>query len=314
MKTLPAKHPVAFGLLWAAVTYSVYSNLVFYAPDTMADRYLFVPSVGLAIVAMWGIFQCGGIDWQAAVFSHRRSRVALAGLLIVLIAYSARTSIGSGDWRNDSTLIHNRIDHMQNNAAAQVIYGYMLTQESTTARSLEARREQRAGAMRAYMTALRVYPDFEGAWIAVGRMFGEEGIYEKAELAFLKAQRLEPLDANAYFGLGSVCLVQRDHELAIPYLEKAVLLDPTMEEAYVMLGRAYLQADNVDNLGAMAATARKWFPSNVELDALMATYLFRVRHYQDAVALAKTVVGKDPRNILALTILSSPNAQDVARR
>src|SRR5207249_8622797 len=41
-KTLPDRSPFAFGCLWTAVTYSAYSNLVFYAPDTMADRYLFM--------------------------------------------------------------------------------------------------------------------------------------------------------------------------------------------------------------------------------------------------------------------------------
>ena len=313
-QTLPAKLPLAFGLVWAALTYSVYSNLVFYAPDTMADRYLFAPSIGLAIVAVYGVFQLGAIDLSAPAFAHRRARTAIALLSIALVAYFARTVVGNQDWQNDSTLIHNRIQYMEDNAAAQVIYGYTLDQESLALPPGDAKRERKAAAMRAYTRAIRVYPDFQGAWNAVGRLFAEEGIYDKAELAFLKAQRLEPLDADPYFSLGTLYLAQRDHGLAIPYLEKAVLLNPRMEEAYVMLGKAYLQANSVENLGAMASTARKWFPSNVELDALMATYYFRKRQYEQALDLARVVVTRDPRNILALAILSSPSAQELTRR
>src|SRR5205823_6547421 len=160
----------------------------------------------------------------------------------------------------------------------------------------------------------RLYPDFQGAWIAVGKLFAEEGIYDKAELAFIKGQRVEPLNPEAYFCLGTVYLAQRDHDLAIPYLEKAVLLDPHMEDAYVMLGRAYLQANNVENLGAMTSTARRWFPANVDLDALQATYYFRMRQYKEAFDLARAVAAKDPKNILALTILASPLAEEFSTR
>jgi tetratricopeptide (TPR) repeat protein len=278
----------------------------------MADRYLFVPSLGLAIVAVWIIFKAGRIDVHAPVLVHARGRVALAALCVALVAYAARTAIASEDWRNDSTLIRNRIQYMEQNAAAQAIYGYTLAQESLTARSAEERRAGRSAAMHAYTQALRVYPDFAAAWLAVGRLFAEEGIYDKAELAFLKAQRLESLDANAYFNLGTLYVTERDHELAIPYLEKAVLLNPRMEDAYVMLGRAYLQAGNIENLGAMATTARQWFPSNLDLDALMATYYFRTRSYKEATALARSVVARDPTNILALSILSSPSVQGLA--
>jgi cytochrome c-type biogenesis protein CcmH/NrfG len=64
----------------------------------------------------------------------------------------------------------------------------------------------------------------------------------------------------------------------------------------------------------MAATAHKWFPDNVDIEALLATYYFRTRDDRQAFELARTVIAKDPHNILALTILSSPRAQEFAGR
>jgi tetratricopeptide (TPR) repeat protein len=199
---------------------------------------------------------------------------------------------------------------MERNAAAQAIYGHTLLRESEEQTSPELRLERKAAAMRAYTQAIRIYPDFQAAWLAIGKLFAEQGIFDKAELAFLKAQRLVPLSPDGYFSLGTLHLAQQELPLAIPYLEKAVLLDPELEEAYVMLGRAYLQGNHIDNLGAMTATARKWFPHNVDVEALQAAYYFRTEKYADAFELARQVAQKAPQNFLAVTILSSPMAQE----
>ena len=313
LKTWRRRPPAVFGVVFFALAYSPYSNLWFYAPDTMADRYMFIPSIGLAIVAVHGVFRLGGIDLVQPALGGARARAALALLAVFLIGCFARTLWGSRDWRNDATLIHNRIRYMQDGAAAQAIYGHTLLKEGHEAADAETRRTRKAAAMKAFTRAIQIYPDFQASWIAIGKLFAEQGIYAKAELAFFKAQRLEPLNPDAYFCLGTLYLAQRDHDLAIPYLEKAVLLDPTMEEAYVMLGKAYLQADAIENLGAMVRTAREWFPDNVELEALLATYHFRNRDYAQAVELARAVLARDARNLLAITILSSPLTQEFAR-
>jgi cytochrome c-type biogenesis protein CcmH/NrfG len=70
-----------------------------------------------------------------------------------------------------------------------------------------------------------------------------------------------------------------------------------------------LQANQIENLGAMAISARRRFPNNVELEALLATYYFRRQNYKEAFQLARAVNARDPNNILALSILSSPWAQ-----
>jgi tetratricopeptide (TPR) repeat protein len=167
--------------------------------------------------------------------------------------------------------------------------------------------------MEAYAEAIRIYPDFQAAWLEIGKLFAEAGDYKKAELALIKAQRLGTLNSDSYFYLGALYLAEQDLDLATPYLEKAVLLDPKGEEAYVMLGKSYLQGNNLENLGSMTATARKWFPGNIDLEALQATYFFRTRDYSQALRLAKDIKSKAPQNILALAILSSPMIQDMKK-
>jgi cytochrome c-type biogenesis protein CcmH/NrfG len=313
-RTWRSKPPWIFGVVWFAATYSVYSNLFFYAPDTMADRYMFMPTVGLAIVAVWGVYELAALDPRAPLVTGPRTKAVMTLFGLVLCAYCARTAVGSEDWRNDSTLIHNRIRYMEHNAAAQAIYGQILDRESYRTANGAQRREHKAAAMRAFTAALRIYPDFQAAWIAIGKLFAEQGAYDKAELSFLKAQRLEPLSPDGYFCLGALYMTEHDVDLAVPYLEKAILLDPKMEEAYVLLGKAYLQAGSIDNLGSMTAAAHNWFPRNVALEALRATYYFRKQDYDRAHQVARDVIAREPQNLLALAILSSPLIQDLPRK
>jgi tetratricopeptide (TPR) repeat protein len=314
VKTLPQKSPVAFGLIMFAITYSAYSNLFFFAPDTMADRYMFLPLVGIAIAVVYGLYRLASIDVNAPVLAGARAWSVVGVLALALGAYFAVTVVTNRDWQNDATLIHNRIRYMENNAAAQAIYGHQLNKESADLATPQLRLQRKAAAMKAFTRAIEIYPDFQAAWIAIGRMFAERGIYDKAELSFLRAQRLEPLSPDAYFCLGTLYLAQQDTDLATPYLEKAVLLDPSMEDAYVMLGRAYLRANHIDNLGSMTATAQRWFPQNTNLEALRATYLFRTQQYDPAFQLARQVVARDPQNTLAISVLSSPLAQSPSSR
>lgn len=303
------KSPLMFGLAWFAITYSVYSNFLFLAPDTMADRYMFIPSLGLSVAGVWLICKLASVDCINISLDSARAKEVFACFTLLLCAYSARTFVGNRDWENDSTLIFRRIPYMQNNAAAQAIYGFMLNKASVEAASPGLARQKKIEAMKAFTRAIEIYPDFYGAWISIGKIFAEQAIYDKAELAFLKAQQIEPLASDAYLCLGLVRLAQQDQNVATIYLEKAVLLDPQNEEAYVMLGKTYLQTNEIENLGSMTVAAVKWFPDNSELKALLATYYFRKHDYTQASALARSVLAKDPRNILALAILSSPSAQ-----
>ena len=309
VKRWRSRTPLMFGLAWFAITYSVYSNFLFFAPDTMADRYMFFPSLGLAVAFVWLVFKAASVDLSSVSLDAARAKVVFACFALLLCALFTRTFIANRDWRNDSTLIFNRIRFMGNNAAAQAIYGFMLNQASAEAKSPTLAREDKIAAMKAFTRAIEIYPDFHGAWISIGKIFAEQGLDDKAELACLRAQQIEPLSSDSYLCLGILRLAQRDENIATIYLEKAVLLDPQDEEAYVMLGKTYLQANQIENLGSMTTTAVKWFPDNIELRALLATYYFRKQDYRQSRDLARAVLLRDPQNILALAILSSPMAQ-----
>jgi cytochrome c-type biogenesis protein CcmH/NrfG len=303
IRNFKKKGPAVFGILFFGLTYSIYSNLFVLAPDTMADRYLFAPSLGLVLIAMDGLFHLGArVRAKLASTSVIRRRAGLVAGCCLLAAYFVRTVFANADWENDYTLIYNRIRYMENNAAAQATYGFMLEQESKGMPAGEEQMGKKMAAIKAYESAVSIYPDFEMPWTSMGRIFAQQRIYDKAELCFLKAMAVAPADPDVFFYLGSLHYTVGDGAMAISYLEKAVLLNPSNEQAYILLGRSYLQVDSIAELGSMAETAVKWFPGDGDIAALMATYYFRTGHSREA----QTYVGKalelDPRNVTALSL------------
>jgi Tfp pilus assembly protein PilF len=303
-RNIKHKRPAAFGILFFICTYSVYSNFFKRAPDTMADRYLFFPSVGLVIILTDLLFYLA-VDFSKIKSVNLRKQLAIGISSIFIVGFFVRTLYGNKDWENDYTLIYNRIQYMEDNAAAQATYGLMLSTESETLPIGRMRTSKRREAMKAFTRSVEIYPDFYWSWVSIGKIFTEEKFYDKAELAFLKAQRLEPMTSDSYFCLGSLYYTVNSTELSITYLEKAIIIDPSVERCYVMLGKAYLQGNNIDNLRSLSESAIRRFPGNAEFYALMASYYFKTNQFKESEFFLNEALKRDPRNMTAQILRST---------
>ncbi|MBK8428105.1 MAG: hypothetical protein IPL27_20025 [Lewinellaceae bacterium] len=171
----------------------------------MADRYLFIPSLGISLIMMELCWFLGGVSPERPVFQTLRSRVMIGLLLSLCIAFFARTWVANRDWENDVTLIKNRIQYMENNAAAQATLGVMLYRESQAASSETQHRALKQEAMQAYMRAIDIYPDFGWAWISVGKIFAEEKYSTRPRSLLLKHSNSNPLTRKATIA-SAVCI------------------------------------------------------------------------------------------------------------
>jgi protein O-mannosyl-transferase len=299
------KRPGVFGLIFFGLSYSVYSNIVVLAPDTMADRYLFIPSLGLCLLLVEGLFRIGQIPLDRPSLAGVGPKIVVAAFCIVIGGFSLRSWIGNTDWYDDETLISNRIKYMQTNAAAHANMGMVYLNKSAQANRPEEHQASRQAAMDSFKRALEIYPDFHWVWVSVGQVFAENGDFEKAELAFLKAQRLEPFSPDGYYSMGALYSLVGEPEFAIIYLERSLLLDPNTEETYVLLGESYLKNNDIDNLASMAETARRWFPERGEFDAFLAVFFLKKGDHEKAAQNARSALQKDPHSELAINVLLS---------
>jgi hypothetical protein len=263
---LPRRAPVAFGLAFFLCTFSIYSNFFVTAPDTMADRFLFLPSLGLGIALVFGLWALTGV--AGAWVRARRSGLMWVVMAPLLLAASIKTLVANRDWKSDATLIKNRIAVMENSAPAQAMLGFVLYREARESSDPVVKDKTYQAALYALHRALAIYPQFYMAWNESGKVFAEVGRFEKAELCFLKAIQLSPRSPDAHGHLGTMFFTRGQYAAAVPYLENALSLHPDSEPHVQMLGRSYLQLARWLPLRRLGEYGSHHYPYNAEFARL----------------------------------------------
>lgn len=129
---------VAFGVLWAAVTYAPVSNVVFPSGILIAERTLLSPSLGavLAVVALieWG--------WRAGKVQPRAMRLVGAAAAVLLVAGIVRSADRQQVWKSNDTIFRQMVEDAPLSARAHHAWGGHLFERG---RNVEAEREWRLG-------------------------------------------------------------------------------------------------------------------------------------------------------------------------
>jgi protein O-mannosyl-transferase len=301
---IPRRSPIAFGLFFFAATLAVYSNLWVTIPDTMADRFMFMPLLGLCLAAIHSLAFLFRIDPYMSLPRHWKGSLAAVLVLIAAIGLARMTLRANADWESDATLIKNRIANMQNNAAAHAMLGFVLYQEAREA-PVEARISIYQQALEALNDALVIYPDFFTAWQESGKIFAEVGNFEKAELCFLRAILLEPSSPDGYGFLGTLYFEWKAYEMAIPYFNNALTLSPNNEHLDELLGFCIVGAGQYDALEKVALHGQAQYPNNPNFIAMRAMH--EAYHGHDAMAyhFAQIALRMSPHNMIAQRVLAA---------
>lgn len=207
------------GWFWFLGTLVPVIGLVQIGSQSMADRYTYIPLVGLFIVASWGIY-----DVTAQWRSQRMVLTVLSAA--VLCPLMICTWFQVGHWRNSITLFTHTLDVTTGNWMAHTRLGHALDQAGKTEK-----------AMFHYSEALRIYPNYSTAHINLGALFVQKGDNKSAVDHYNAALRINPKDAGIYNNLGIIYSREGRIEAAILHYREALRLNPNMLQALYNLAR-----------------------------------------------------------------------------
>jgi tetratricopeptide (TPR) repeat protein len=214
--------------------------------QAMADRYTYIPMIGLFIIVAWGANELSSA-WPA-----RRALLASAASA-TLLACIALTHAQVQVWHDGVALWQHTVAVTRNNFIAQTNLGYELAQRG---RFDEAATE--------YREALRISPNYVLARQNLGLALASQGKYSDAIDAYQAALRVQPANAvlRADFGL-ALANAQRDSDAIVQYQE-ALRLQPDLALAHVRLGNALVRQGNVSDAVAHYEHALRVEPSSAE--------------------------------------------------
>lgn len=244
------------GWLWFLGTLVPVIGLVKVGAHSFADRYTYVPHIGLLVAAVWA-----GEQLAARLPGRRQTVLAAASLALVgLAATGARLHLPA--WRSSRTLFAQAL-------AAYPDSPWLRSQlEFTTAQELlEAGKPAEAGTH--FLEGLRIQPDDDVANYLLGRTLLEQGAGREAIPYLQRAVSLNPLSANPYWKLGQALALEKRTGEALDVLRQGTGALPDSAFLRQLLGALLLDLGRTEEAAAALAESLRLEPGSETTNYLL---------------------------------------------
>jgi tetratricopeptide (TPR) repeat protein len=239
------------GWFWFLGTLVPVIGLVQVGDQAMADRYTYIPLIGIFIIAVWG-----GMDLGTSMRLPPRA-LAAAGLA-ALAAAGSLSWRQVGYWKDSASLFKRTIDVAGDNELAFLNYGAALVEQN---------RLPEAAAL--YRDLLSRRPDLSDIQANMGMVLSLSGEHDRALAHYRKALSLQPRHADAHNGLGVSLAANGNQAEAINHYREALRIRPDFPEALYNLGKALAARGDLQSALAHFRRALELHPSYAEvIDAL----------------------------------------------
>jgi tetratricopeptide (TPR) repeat protein len=234
------------GWLWYLGMLLPVIGLLQVGSQAMADRYTYLPQIGLCIAVAWGASQA------TRLWPYRGWSCGIASTLVVAVLIGCAWQQTSY-WRDSKTLWSRAISCTQQNYVAHFNLGVVC-----------ADRGQLEKALAQYIEALNIRPDYVEARFNLGVALAGLGRLDDAALAYRQVVELEPEFAYAHVNLGAVLAKLGQTDEAIAQYETALEIEPENASARNNLGNVLASRGLVDEAIAQYGEALRIQPDYAE--------------------------------------------------
>ena len=253
------------GWFWFLGTLVPVIGLVQAGAQSMADRYSYIPSVGILIILVWGMCQATrGWHYQSIGIG------AIGGVLALFCIVLTRHQIGY--WGDGNRVWSRAIAVTENNYGAHNCLGRTWFSQG---RLDEAIRE--------FQEVIRLNPNFAEAYISLGRSFTDSKRVDEAIVCYQKVLEIQPDYFMAHFNLSEILSQNGRVDEAIVHYQKALQINPDYEEAHNNLGVTLLRKGNVDEAIVHLQKALEINPNIAEAHCNLGIALFQKRNVDEAI-------------------------------
>jgi len=281
------------GWFWFVVTLIPVVGLVQSGAQAYADRYSYIPYIGLFIVIAWGLPEL------LSKWPQRKITLGLS-MVIVLIPLGICAHRQVSYWNNNFTLFSHAIEVTQNNYLAHNNLGVAYGKLSRWQDEVEA-----------YKQTIRIKPDYAKAHNNLGAVYYSVGRYQDAVEAYKQAIRVKPDYAEAHHNLGVTYYKLGRYQDAIESLKQVIRIKPDYAEAYSNLGLVMQAQGNYDEAIKNFSRVAQLQPYEIKPLNDIANALISSGKLNDAVEQLRRIIKMRPDtaaslNTLALLIVNHP--------
>ncbi len=287
--TIRRKSILSFAILFYLINIGIFSNLL--APPTgiVAERFLYIASLGFCLALAYGIFKLFRLETSEKVIPAKVIAWMAGIALVISIPAAAKTIDRNKDWKSEMSLYEADMPYLEKSAKANFIYATNLRSSIVERLKSGVPRQdiipEANTSILHFKRAVAVYPQYPDAWNNLGESFllllneadssikyfekavevnpelhaafynlgytyQVTGQFEKSVENYEKALELEPWEVRTMSNLSVVYGKTGELEKAIKLNEDIIKIEPTMEAPYLNLASfAIKQGDNLTALG-----------------------------------------------------------------
>ena len=213
------------GWFWYLGTLVPVIGLVQVGKQAMADRYTYLPAIGIVMMVAWSV---------AYFFPAPRKKIKMilmSTAVAVLVALSFLTWLQCGYWKNSISLFSHALQATKNNYLAHDSLGVALDAEG-----------KHNEAIFQYQEAIKINPDYDNAYYNLANAFKDQGDIGGAEKYFRETIRINPNYVDAQNNLGIILeMYYKKYDEAIYHYRQALKIQPDKFGVHYNMGIALLQ-------------------------------------------------------------------------
>ncbi len=283
---------LAVGWLWFLGALAPVIGVVQVGTQSMADRYSYLPSIGLLIAVVWA-----ARDWGVRLGARAPAVLGALAAAICLVLTARQAAF----WKNDRTLFLHAIQNTKGNFIAYAGLGDYEELHGHTNMAIS------------YLEAsVRINPNYPYSRKNLGRILLMEGRDDEALAQLQKAVSLNPELTDARYNLGHALLAKGRVGEALDQFQAQVDLEPADFKAQNNMGTVLLQNGLAGDAIAYLQKAVEIKPADAGPHYLLGNALFRtgrvveaIRHYEKAIQLSPDHI--QARNDLAWILACHPD-------
>ncbi|MFC1567412.1 tetratricopeptide repeat protein [Thermodesulfobacteriota bacterium] len=264
IRALRQRPYIAVGLFWYLGTLVPVIGLIQVGEQAMADRYTYIPLIGLFIAVTWG-FSGFLSKWR-----YRKNFLVVA-VIAILLALTVRTFLQVGHWQNAATLFGNAVKVTPDNILAQNNLGAALYEDGRFDEAIVY-----------FKKALSISPEYTKALSNLGAAYFKKGNYDKAVFYFEKVLKGRQKDANEHDKLGVVLFAQEKIDEAMAHFKQAIQVDPEYANAHNNLANVLFRLGKFEEAELHFLEAIKLDPVHAGAHYNFGNLLVRQRQFKKA--------------------------------
>lgn len=240
------KDVLSFCVLYFFITIAMVSNLFMQIGATLAERFLFTPSLAICIALPVILVRVLKKDTENITLTDSKVFAGIIGVVIVL--FSLKTVFRNSDWKNNFTLFSAGLRNAPNSATAHSSYASELRRQAEQEMmSPEQRQKLLDESIKEYRNALKIYPGFAEANYNMGVSFWDGNNKDSAAAAYRRTVKINPDYFNAWNNLGVYFIQNGQYDSAVYVYQLLIRKNPDYSQAFGNIGAAYHNMGNLDS-------------------------------------------------------------------